>query len=158
RREALCEVDGFDEALRYGEDVDLVWRLAGAGWRVQYVPQVVATHPSRASLPAWAEQRIRYGSSAAPLTRRHPGAVAPLRISGWSALAWSAVVAGRPLVGAGLAATTTAALVPKLRGLEHPVRESLQLAGKGNVWAGRAMAEAIRRPWWPLALLVGITW
>src|SRR5206468_746740 len=27
RRDALLRVDGFDESLRYGEDVDLCWRL-----------------------------------------------------------------------------------------------------------------------------------
>jgi mycofactocin system glycosyltransferase len=152
RREALEAVGGFAEELRFGEDVDLVWRLVAAGWRVRYEPAVVVSHPSRPSLRTWVGQRVRYGSSAAPLTRRHPGAVAPLRISGWSGMAWAAVVAGRPLVGAGIGAGTTAALVPKLRGLDHPAREAVRLAGLGNVWAGRAVAEAIRRPWWPLAL------
>ena len=155
RREALASIDGFDEALRFGEDVDLVWRLVGAGWRVRYEPSVEVSHPSRPSLPKWIGQRVRYGTSAAALTRRHPGAVAPLRISGWSGLAWAAVVAGRPVVGAGIGAGTTAALVPKLRGLDHPIREALKLAGMGNVWAGRAVAEAIRRPWWPIAVAVG---
>ena len=30
----------FDPALRYGEDVDLIWRLHDAGWRVRYEPSV----------------------------------------------------------------------------------------------------------------------
>lgn len=156
RRDALEAVGGFDERLRFGEDVDLCWRLVDAGWRVRYDPAVEVTHPSRPTLGAWVDQRVRYGSSAAPLTRRHPGAVAPLRVSGWSALAWGAVVAGRPLVGTGIGAGTVAALVPKLGGLEHPVAESVQLAGKGNVWAGRAVAEAIRRPWWPPAVALAV--
>jgi len=32
-----CFGDGFDETLRYGEDVDLVWRLHDRGWLVRYV-------------------------------------------------------------------------------------------------------------------------
>src|SRR5690606_10496937 len=32
RRVAFVEVGGFDARLRYGEDVDLVWRLVAAGW------------------------------------------------------------------------------------------------------------------------------
>src|SRR5262249_9724176 len=36
RREAVRA--GFDPALRYGEDVDLVWRLYDAGWRIRYDP------------------------------------------------------------------------------------------------------------------------
>src|SRR5438445_722427 len=30
-RQAFLDNDGFDESLRYGEDVDLVWRLASGG-------------------------------------------------------------------------------------------------------------------------------
>ncbi len=157
RRDALLSVGGFDERLRFGEDVDLVWRLGAAGWRVRYEPSVEVSHPSRSTLPAWMGQRVRYGSSAAILARRHPGAVAPLRVSGWRALAWAAVAAGRPAVGAGIGATTTAALVPRLRGLDHPVQEAIRLAGRGNLWAGRAVADAVRRPWWPLAVGLAIT-
>jgi mycofactocin system glycosyltransferase len=155
RRDAIVAVDGFDERLHLGEDVDLVWRLAARRLGIRYVPDVVALHPSRPTLRAAARQRFRYGSSTTPLAARHGRAGAPLGISGWSALAWLAVLLGRPLLGAGVAAGTTAALVPKLRGLEHPVAESIQLAGKGHLYAGRAVADALRRPWWPLAVLVG---
>lgn len=58
----------FDEALRYGEDVDLVWRLQDAGHRVVYDPSVVVLHHERATL----RRRFRYGTSAAPLAARHP--------------------------------------------------------------------------------------
>lgn len=152
RRSAMEDVGGFDTQLRYGEDVDLVWRLHQRGWRIQYEPAVEALHPCRPRFSGWLRQRFSYGTSASPLARRHPGAVAPLRISGWSALAWGAAVAGRPALGAGIGAATTAALVPKLRGLEHPAREAVQIAGKGNLWAGTYVADAMRRAWWPLAV------
>lgn len=58
----------FDEALRYGEDVDLVWRLLDAGHRVVYDPSVVVRHVERNTL----RRTFRYGTSAAPLARRHP--------------------------------------------------------------------------------------
>src|SRR3954454_17772919 len=47
RRAALG--DGFDPSMRVAEDVDLVWRLAAAGWRVRYEPggTVAHDHPSR---------------------------------------------------------------------------------------------------------------
>ncbi len=155
RRSALEAIDGFDEALRVGEDVDLVWRLAAAGLGVRYEPEVVARHPCRPSARAALRQRFRYGTSTAPLARRHGRAGAPLGISGWSALAWLGVLLGRPVPGVGVAAGTTAALVPKLRGLDHPLAEAVQLAGLGHLHAGRAAAEALRRTWWPLALLLG---
>ena len=56
------------------------------------------------------------------------------------------------MVGAGIGAATTAALTPKLRRLEHPVAEAVQIAGKGNLWAGLSIARAVRRSWWPLAV------
>ena len=49
RRSALPE-DPFDPALRYGEDVDLIWRLIDAGWRVRYEPGVVVHHEEDATL------------------------------------------------------------------------------------------------------------
>lgn len=157
RRAALDDVGGFDAGLRFGEDVDLVWRLGRAGWSVRYAPQRRATHPARPDLGAWLRQRFAYGRSAAPLAARHGAAVAPLTVSGWSAAAWALVGAGAPVVGGALMAGTTAALVPKLRQLEHPVREAVRLAGTGHLFAGRQVASALRRAWFPLlgAMLLG---
>jgi mycofactocin system glycosyltransferase len=154
RREALESIGGFDEQLRVGEDVDLVWRLHARGWRVRYEPSIAVTHPSRTSFRAWVRQRVSYGTSAAPLAHRDRDAVAPLRISGWSGLAWSAIVLGRPILGMSIGAGTTAALVAKLGEVRHPVCEAVRIAGKGNLWAGRQVAEAICRSWWPLAALL----
>lgn len=155
RRDALEAVGGFDETLHLGEDVDLVWRLAARGLGVRYEPAVVAQHPSRSTPRAALRQRFRYGTSTTPLAGRHGRAGAPLGISGWSALAWLAALLGHPAVAAGVAGGTTAALVPKLRGLDRPVVESVRLAGKGHLFAGLAVADALRRPWWPVALLLG---
>lgn len=154
RRAALEACGGLDEGLSHGEDVDLVWRLAAAGWRIRYDPTVSVGHPCRPDLRAWLLQRYRYGTSAAALAARHGDAVAPLGTSGWSALAWGAVVAGHPLAGAAVATATTAALVPKLDSLDHPAQEAVRIAGLGHLWAGRSMADALRRPWWPLSLLL----
>ena len=41
RRAALEQLGGFAEDLRFGEDVDLVWRLVEAGHRVRYDPRSV---------------------------------------------------------------------------------------------------------------------
>ena len=38
----------FDPELRYGEDVDLIWRLVDAGWRVRYDPSVDVGHDEAA--------------------------------------------------------------------------------------------------------------
>ncbi len=152
RREALEQVGGFDPDLRHGEDVDLVWRLVAAGWTVRYDPSVTVTHPVRPSLGAWARQRVAYGSSAGPLAVRHGVAVAPLRVSGWSGAAWGLAAVGHPVLGAAVAAGSTAALARKLQALDDPVEEALRLAGRGHLFAGRAVAQAVRRTWLPIAL------
>jgi N-acetylglucosaminyl-diphospho-decaprenol L-rhamnosyltransferase len=59
RREALEQVGGFGSDTRlYGEDLDLGWRLAGAGWRTWYEPTAVVRHDgSAATSKAWGEAR-----------------------------------------------------------------------------------------------------
>jgi N-acetylglucosaminyl-diphospho-decaprenol L-rhamnosyltransferase len=45
RREMLDELGGFDPGFRlYGEDIDLCYRAAQAGWERWYVPDAVVTH------------------------------------------------------------------------------------------------------------------
>jgi N-acetylglucosaminyl-diphospho-decaprenol L-rhamnosyltransferase len=45
RREMLDELGGFDAHFRlYGEDIDLCYRAARAGWERWYVPQAVVRH------------------------------------------------------------------------------------------------------------------
>lgn len=156
RVRALSDVGGFDDTMRLGEDVDLVWRLDEAGWRVRYEPCVTVTHRPRASFDAWLRQRYNYGTSAAPLAARHRGALAPLRISGWSAATWLAVAAGLPVVGGVIAASTTAMLARKLRNIPDGGREAIRLAGLGHLFASRSIASALTRAWWPMAALAAL--
>jgi N-acetylglucosaminyl-diphospho-decaprenol L-rhamnosyltransferase len=49
RREMLEELGGFDEGFRlYGEDIDLAYRAAKAGWERWYVPQANVVHAHQA--------------------------------------------------------------------------------------------------------------
>jgi hypothetical protein len=149
---------GFDESLRFGEDVDLVWRLGSAGHTVRYEPAATATEATRATPAAWARQRFDYGTSAAPLARRHGRAVTPLRISPWSLAAWALVLLRRPWAGTAVAAVSTGLLIKRLRFLDRPVTEAVRLAGGGNLRVGQYVAEALRRSWWPPAVLTGLVW
>lgn len=90
RRSALGA--GFEERLRVGEDVDLVWRLHAQGWRVRYEPAARVRHEHPVSVGAWARRRYQYGTSGGQLGRRHPGKVRP---------AVTSVVAAAPLALAG---------------------------------------------------------
>ena len=156
RRRTLDALGGFDESLRFGEDVDLVWRACAAGETVRYEPAAVVEHANRTSWGALVRQRVQYGSSAAALDRRHPGQVPPVELNVWSLLAWVlAAVGGRRGIATGVvvAAASSAALVPKLRDhVDDPVEEAARLAGLGNLWAGRWLAGAVTRAWLPITV------
>ncbi len=156
RTEALRAAGGFDEALRVGEDVDLVWRLDEHGNRVRYEPDAEVGHEHRRSLGAWARRRRDYGTAAAPLARRHPGSLAPLGVSAWSVAVWGLVATGRPRRGLLVAAATTALLGRKLDALPHPGRQALRYGGLGHLYAGRSIAAALTGPWWPLLAVLAV--
>ncbi len=160
---------GFTEGMFVGEDVDFVWRLAAAGWRVRYEPAAVMGHDHRVRLRAWFWRRADYGTSAAALEERHPGAVRPLYASWWTVGAWTAALAGRPVTAAALTGTATALLARRLSRItaeRWPVPANprageawplaARLAGGGTLAAGRPLGSALSRTWWPLAIPAAI--
>jgi mycofactocin glycosyltransferase len=154
--------DGFTEGMYVGEDVDFVWRMAAAGWRVRYEPAALMGHDHRVRLRAWFSRRADYGTSAAALEQLHPGAVRPLRVSWWTAGAWAAALSRRPLAAAALTGTATALLARRLapitgeRGPGAAWSLAARLAGGGTLAAARPLGSALSRTWWPLALPVAI--
>jgi mycofactocin system glycosyltransferase len=106
RREALAP--RFDPALRYGEDVDLVWRMIDRGWSVRYEPAAVVWHDDPERLRPWLARRFRYGSSAGPLALRHPERLAPVAIHPRSA----AVLGGTAVAMSSRRLPTVAACLP----------------------------------------------
>jgi mycofactocin system glycosyltransferase len=129
---------GFDESLRYGEDVDLVWRLTEAGWRVRYDPGVRVGHAEPASRPELLRRRFQYGRSAAPLTRRHPGAVTPLVLQPWPTITMAALLGRRPVTAAAAFGVSTALLAARLRDNDLPARGLVRPMANGvlQTWLG----------------------
>lgn len=160
RRDALNAVGGFDESLRYGEDVDLIWRLCEAGYSVRYEPGAQVSHANRESWVQFVRQRFRYGSSAAELDRRHPGAVAPVEVNAWTLGSYALGLAGGPMgvtAGALTAVGSTAALVPRLADrVDTPVLEAARLGGMGHLLAARWLARAGLRSWLPLLVTASL--
>lgn len=150
----LRSVGGFDETLRFGEDVDLIWRLGESGGTVRYEPSAVVEHAPRPDLRGWLRQRYGYGTSATELDRRHPGSVAPVAISPWSAAAWCGVAADHPVAGVAIAGSSAALLARRLANV--PADTALRLAIRGHLDAGRQLATAVLRPWWPIALTASL--
>jgi mycofactocin system glycosyltransferase len=155
RRSALA--DGFDEAMRVAEDVDLCWRLAGAGWRLRYEPRAAVAHEHPAATGEWLRRRAFYGTGAAALAARHGAAVAPLVLSPGSALAWVlALTGGRRgrRAALGVLAGSAVRLVRRLArpGDPPPVPLAAALVVGGVLASGRSLTRAVTRHHWPLAL------
>lgn len=155
RRSALADDAGtaFDEEMRLGEDVDLVWRLLERGWLVRYEPAASIFHEMRLQPLTWARRRFEYGTSAADLDRRHPGRLAPARLSGWNVAAVSLVLARRPLAGSAVAAVAAGLLARKLQSASVDPTVAPLVVGKGLVADAVAVGHALRREWCPLGWL-----
>lgn len=140
RRSALEQVSGtadvFDPALRYGEDVDLIWRLHHAGWRIRYDPRVQVSHQEPANWPALLTRRFHYGTSAAPLAQRHPTALAPLVLHPWPAVTVAALLARRPRVASTAFAASLLTMTRTLKGARVPTRG-----------VARSMVDAVHQTW-----------
>jgi len=123
RRAAFERLGGFNESLRYFEDLDFDLRLQAAGARVWYDPEVVVDHCYR--LPAWGRLRAAYyyGRSAVCFARLHPDFVYP----GGDGRGWLRVMRG-------FSEETAAAKVGYLlvTGLCRGARALGRLAGQGS--------------------------
>jgi mycofactocin system glycosyltransferase len=155
RRAALGH--GFDETMRVAEDVDLVWRLTAAGWRVRYDPGAAVAHEHPAATVEWLRRRAFYGTGAALLAARHGSAVAPVVLSPETALAWGLAVSGRRwgrTAAAGVLAVSTVRLARRLArpGGSPPAALAAALAARGVGASGRALARAVTRHHWPVAV------
>lgn len=149
---------GFDESLRYGEDVDLIWRLNAADWHVRYAPEVCVGHDEPSSWAALLGRRYHYGTSAAALARRHPGRLPAVALPLGPALTAALLLGRRPRhAAAGLAlagwrasvsirrAGAPGALGPWL-GLQSVGWAALALGRASTMLAPGALAMGIRRP------------
>ncbi len=156
RVDAATGPDLFDAALRGGEDVDLVWRLAEGGWDVRYEPASTVAHDGPTTLGSFLARRAFYGTTAAPLARRHGDALAPVHVSGWSLAVWTLAWARRPLLAQAVLAASVAVLARRLRGLvRDPVTVAAHIAGGGTTRAAMPALGSLARAWSP-ALVLGL--
>jgi mycofactocin system glycosyltransferase len=146
---------GFDTALGYGEDVDLVWRLDRAGWQVRYDPAATVAHDHRVRVWPWFARRVGYDTATAPLALLHPGHLPALVLSRAGAATLLALLVGRP----GIAVATTASGVVALRSrlaprLPRATTAAVRLVLRGQLHEGRELARTLAGPWLPATLLV----
>lgn len=75
RRELLEELGGFDAGYRmYGEDIDLCYRAARAGWERWYVPAAVVRHRWDAYTDRrfWTRRTLWHWRGVLRFVRKHP--------------------------------------------------------------------------------------
>jgi mycofactocin system glycosyltransferase len=155
RREAYGE--GFDEALRVGEDVDLVWRLHDRGWLVRYDSSVVVTHRARTSWRKWWLQRQRYGASSGELAKRHGVRLAPLRSDPWTLLAWISVLAGQPAIGGRIVrAARNNAREKYFASSDDPEHVASEVVARNMIRAGGPLARGVVRTFGVALLLAAL--
>ncbi len=160
RRSALGAC-GFDEALRVAEDVDLVWRLAAAGWRVRLEPAAEVAHENPTRPGEWVRRRAFYGTGAALLAERHGPMVSPLVIAPELAAAAALAVAGGRagrVAAVGVVAARAVRLSRRLArpGEPPPVALAAVLTVRSSGAAARALARAATRHHWPVSLAVAL--
>lgn len=150
---------GFDDSMRIGEDVDLVWRLTGAGHVVRYDPSETALHDARPTIRTWLGRKFVYGTGGAPLAARHPGYATPAVLPPIMAVAAAALLQRRrwsvPVATAGLLYSRHR-LAHTLPDTHDRRRLATHLSVRGLGWAIRQESGLMLRHWWPPALLLAL--
>lgn len=158
RRSALQDPP-FDEELRLGEDVDLIWRLVDGGGMVRYEPSSIVTHEMRPDFCGRARRIFDYGTSAADLDRRHPRRLAPARLAARNVVLAAMILARQPSpavrAGAALAVAggATAFVARTLRSSAADPSVAALVVGRSLVSDTAATGHLLRREWWPIGWL-----
>ena len=148
--------EGFDADMRVGEDVDLVWRLASAGYVVRYDPTYEALHDARTTLFGWMGRKFVYGTGGGDLAARHGDKCATAVLTPSYAVGAAALLAGRwwsvPLT---LFCTQRGARAVTRALPDVPERSTIscRLAIRGMGWAIRQESALVLRHWWPATLV-----
>ena len=150
---------GFDETMRVGEDVDLVWRLAHTGRLVRYDANTTIYHEHRRTLRTWLTRKYRYGTSAAPLAQRHSTHVAPAVLSPALALTAAGLLLQRPW--ALLASTAAFTLQAKqirqeLRRIDAPLSLTAELTARTLANTLSQTSALLLRHWLPATLATAV--
>lgn len=146
---------GFDEGMRWGEDVEFVWRNLGEGRICLYDPAVVCLHEPRRGVLRMLRQRWNYGRSAAAIDSRIPWSVTPVRSNVFHVLPLALVLGGlTQWVGPALLASVLWTFTA-LRGMGLSGRDRMAVARLSIVSSSRSLARAATREWWPALAVAG---
>ena len=146
RSSALHQVGLFDEALGYGYDNDMSYRLEGAGYRLAFCREARSVHHWREGIGGYLLQQYGFGYGRLDLVAKHPRRACGDAVSPSSMIAHAGVMA--IVIAAGLDASAVCLVAP-------PWSAMFALALLALLAADRAIASirALRRFGDPAALL-----
>jgi mycofactocin system glycosyltransferase len=106
RRTLFLSLEGFNEDLVVGEDVDLCWRICNREFDIEYRPVGKVYHKHRNRLRSFCARRFDYGTSEPMLQRLHPEkskqlVFAPAASVFWSIVILALIVKSAPLLASG---------------------------------------------------------
>ncbi|MEQ9620233.1 MAG: glycosyltransferase [Deltaproteobacteria bacterium] len=113
RRELLLEIGVFNEAFRiYGnEDVELAWRMLGAGVKLSYNSDALATQHSEKDFRGIAGDNIAKGKTAVLLASLYPDSINHLKLSEYRHPSWKWGTLRRALVSVSMIFSKTPELI-----------------------------------------------
>jgi hypothetical protein len=107
----------------------------------------------------WLGRKAFYGSSAAPLSIRHPDKTAPVVISAWSLLVWLLMAFGSAsgyIASLVFAGVTTRRTAKAMKNTDAGIFDVVVLALRGIGAAALQLSAAVCRHYWPLALVAAL--
>ncbi len=150
---------GFDQDMRVGEDVDLIWRTSQAGWRIRYEPAAIVEHEHRITFRSWFARKADYGSGAVPLAQRHPNLIAPAIMAPWGVALMASLIAQRkwslPLA-TGIAIWAAIRSSRQLASAQDPLVLGVRLTARGIGSATTQTTALLLKHWWPLTAIACI--
>lgn len=93
RREVFCQIGGFNDTLRVGEDVDFCWRMRSQDCDLLYLPFGAVAHKHRNQLSRMLKRRFTYGTSEAVLASLHPAKKKRFPLAIWAGLSFLSLAA-----------------------------------------------------------------
>ncbi len=75
RKSVFEELNGFDETMRYGEDLDFSMRLHKTGARTVLIPSAFVYHKRRVSFGQFFRQVHKFGAARIAITQKHKGSL-----------------------------------------------------------------------------------
>jgi mycofactocin glycosyltransferase len=153
RTEAFHAIGGFLTTLRFGEDVDFVWRMIDNSWHCRYDPSVVCLHRNRLTFQDIARQRMSYGEAAAHLYMLHPDRLSPYVADTATTAAVTATALGFPLSALTAASISSTSLWRELHKKGIPPSDIARIIWMRFTHTAYMWCLAITRMWLPVFLV-----